>query len=28
MEWKNFPDIPVHDVVNNIREHQYFLEIK
>ena len=28
MEWKNFPDIPVHDVVNKIREHQYFLEIK
>ena len=28
MEWKNFPDIPVHDVVNNIREHQYFLETK
>ena len=28
MEWKNFPDIPVNDVVNNIREHQYFLEIK
>ena len=28
MEWKNFPDIPVHDMVNNIREHQYFLEIK
>jgi len=28
MEWKNFPDIPVHDVVNIIREHQYFLEIK
>ena len=27
MEWKNFPDIPVHDVVNKIREHQYFLEI-
>ena len=28
MEWENFPDIPVHDVVNKIREHQYFLEIK
>ena len=28
MEWKNFPDIPVHDMVNNIREHQYFIEIK
>ena len=28
MEWKNFPDIPVHDVVNKIREHQYFLKIK
>ena len=28
MEWKNFPDISVHDVVNKIREHQYFLEIK
>jgi hypothetical protein len=28
MEWKNFPDIPVHDVVNNIRELQYFLETK
>jgi len=28
MEWKNFPDIPVHEVVNKIREHQYFLEIK
>ena len=28
MEWKNFPDIPVHDVVKKIREHQYFLEIK
>ena len=28
MEWKKFPDIPVHDVVNKIREHQYFLEIK
>jgi len=28
MEWKNFPDIPVHDVVNKIREHQYFLERK
>jgi len=28
MEWKNFPDIPVHDVVNKIREHQYFIEIK
>ncbi len=27
MEWKNFPDIPVHDVVNKIREHQYFLKI-
>ena len=28
MEWENFPDIPVHDVVNKIREHQYFLEKK
>ena len=28
MEWKNFPDIPVHELVNKIREHQYFLEIK
>jgi len=28
MEWENFPDIPVQDVVNKIREHQYFLEIK
>ena len=28
MEWKNFPDIPVHDMVNNIREHQYFIGIK
>ncbi|MCH1520704.1 MAG: hypothetical protein L7T82_04180 [SAR324 cluster bacterium] len=28
MEWKNFPDIPVHDMVNIIREHQYFIEIK
>ena len=28
MEWKNFPEIPLHDVVEKIREHQYFLEIK
>ena len=28
MDWKNFPDIPVQDVVKKIREHQYFLEIK
>ena len=28
MEWKNFPDIPVHDMVSIIREHQYFIEIK
>jgi len=26
MEWKNFPDIPVHEVVEKIREHQYFLK--
>ena len=28
MDWENFPDIPVHNVVKKIREHQYFLEIK